>query len=237
MLGETVVLIEFLGDSSAERIVDEFKTGIAVQGADEPVFRVIRIGPVAILGHVAVIIVQRTDGASACNINFGVLVQAVRIVCLRGGVLIGTSAVSDVVENVAHIVLRHVGGVLADGAGDFGPLVVGVVPGGVVLKRCGCPATEGVVDVSGLIGRVGVDESKTVVCVVGVGDGEEGGACASLPGLHRGQIGLVEVGIGNGGGIVANGGVSSCGGIIGIGSRGDSTEEDGLRAAEGVVGA
>ena len=237
MLGETVVLIEFLGDSSAERVVDVFEPRIAVQGADEPVFGIIRVGPVAILCHVAVIVVQRTDAASACNIDFGVLVQAVRVVGLRGGVLVGTGAVSDVVENVAHIVLRHVGGVLADGAGDFGPLVVGVVPGCVVLERCGRPAAEGVVDVSGLIGGVGVDEGKTVVCVVGVGDGEEGGACALLPGLHQGQIGLVEVGIGNGGGIVANGGVSSCGGIIGIGSRGDSTEEDGLRAAKGVVGA
>jgi len=143
MLGETVVLIEFLGDSSAERVVDVFEPCIAVQGADEPIFRVIRVGPVAILGHVAVIVVQRTDAASPGNIDFGVLVQAVRVVGLRGGVLVGTGAVSDVVEDVAHIVLRHVGGVFADGAGDFGPLIVGVVPGCVVLKRCGRPATEG----------------------------------------------------------------------------------------------
>ena len=237
MLGEGVVQIEFSGDSSAERVVDEFQPRRAVLGADEPVFGIICVGRGVELGHVAVIVVQRTDAASPGNIDFGVLVQAVRIVGLRGGVLVGAGAVSNVVEDVAHGVLRHVGGVFTDGAGDFGPLVVGVVPGCIVLKRCGCPATEGVVDVSGLIGRVGVDEGKTVVCVVGVGDGEEGGACALLPGLHQGQIGLVEVGIRNRGGIVFDRGVSSCGGIIGIGSRGDSTEEDGLRAAEGVVGA
>ena len=237
MLGERVVLIKLFRDSSAECIVNEFKTGIAVQGADEPVFGIICVGRGVELGHVAVIIVQRTDGASACNINFGVLVQAVRVVCLRGGILVGTGPVSDGVVLVTHVVLRHVGGVLADGAGDFGPLIVGVVPGCVVLERCRCPAAEGVVDVSGLIGGVCVDEGKTVVCVVGVGDGEEGGTCALLPCLYRGQIGLVEVGIGDGGGIVFDRGVASCGGIVGVCGRGRTFEENGLLAAEGVVGA
>ena len=143
MFGEGVVQIEFSGDSSAERVVDEFQPRRAALGADEPVFCVIRVGRGVELGHVAVIIVQRTDAASPGNIDFGVLVQAVRIVGLRGGILVGTGAVSDVVEDVAHVVLRHVGSVFADGAGDFGPLVVGVVPGCIVLERCGCPATEG----------------------------------------------------------------------------------------------
>ena len=235
MLGEGVVQIEFSGDSSAERVVDEFQPRRAVLGADEPVFGIICVGRGVELGHVAVIVVQRTDAASPGNIDFGVLVQTVRVIGLRGGILVGTGAVSDVVEEVAHVVLRHVGGVFTDGAGDFGPLIVGVVPGCIVLKRCGCPATEGVVDVSGLIGRVGVDEGKTVVCVVGVGDGEEGGACALLPSLHQGQIGLVEVGIGDGGGIVFDRGVASCGGIVGVDGRGRTFEENGLRTTNGVV--
>ena len=237
MLGEGVVQIEFSGDSSAERIVDEFQPRRAVLGADEPVFGIICVGRGVELGHVAVIVVQRTDATSSGNIDFGVLVQTVRVIGLRGGVLVGTGAVSNVVEDVAHVVLRHVGGVFTDGAGDFGPLVVGVVPGCVVLKRCGRPAAEGVVDVSGLIGGVGVDEGKTVVCVVGIGDGEEGGACAFLPCLHRGQIGLVEVGIGDGSGIVFDRGVTSGGGIIGVCGRGRAFEENGLLTAEGVVGA
>ena len=230
-----MVQIEFSGDSSAERVVDEFQPRRAVLGADEPVFGVICVGRGVELGHVAVIVVQRTDAASPGNIDFGVLVQTVRVIGLRGGVLVGTGAVSDVVEDVTHGVLRHIGGVLTDGAGDFGPLVVGVVPGCIVLERCGRPAAEGVVDVSGLIGRVGVDEGKTVVCVVGVGDGEEGGACALLPGLHQGQIGFVEVGIGDGGGIVFDRGVASCGGIVGVDGRGRTFEENGLRATNGVV--
>jgi len=235
MFGEGVVQIEFSGDSSAERVVDEFQPRRAVLGADEPVFGVICVGRGVELGHIAVIIVQRTDATSSGNIDFGVLVQAVRVVGLRGGVLVGTGTIPDVVEDVAHVVLRHVGSVFADGAGDFGPLVVGVVPGCIVLERRGRPATKGVVDVSGLIGRVGVDEGKTVVCVVGVGDGEEGGACALLPSLHQGQIGFVEVGIGDGGGVVFDRGVTSCGGIVGVDGRSRTFEENGLRATNGVV--
>ena len=143
MFGEGVVQIEFSGDSSAERVVDEFQPRRAALGADEPVFCVIRVGRGVELGHVAVIVVLRGDGTTAYNINFGVLVQRVRVVGLRCGILVGTGAVSDGIVLVTHGVLRHIGGVLADGAGDFGPLVVGVVPGCIVLKRCGCPATEG----------------------------------------------------------------------------------------------
>ena len=236
MFGEGVVQIEFSGDSSAERVVDEFQPRRAALGADEPVFCVIRVGRGVELGHVAVIIVQRTDAASPGNIDFGVLVQAVRIVGLRGGILVGTGAVSDVVETIAHGVLRDVGSVFADCACDFGPLIVGVVPGGTVLKRGRLPATEGIVNIGGLIGRICVDQSKPVIGIVGVGDGEEGGACANFPGLHGWQNGLIEVGISNRGGIVSNGSVSSGRGIVGIGSRGNPSEQDALGTTEGVVG-
>ena len=83
MLGEGIALIELFGDSPAESIVDELQPRRAVLGADEPVFCVIRVGRGVELGHVAVIIVQRTDAASPGNIDFGVLVQAVRRVCPR----------------------------------------------------------------------------------------------------------------------------------------------------------
>ncbi len=45
MLGEGVVQIEFSGDSSAERIVDELQPRRAVLGADEPVFGIICVTP------------------------------------------------------------------------------------------------------------------------------------------------------------------------------------------------
>ena len=143
MLGECVVQIDFFEDSSAEGVVPALHAFRSVYRSDKSVFGIIGVGRGVELGHVAVIVVQRTDAASPSNIDFGVLVQAVCVIGLRGGVLVGTGAVSDVVEDVAHGVLRHVGGVFTDGAGDFGPLVVGVVPGCIVLKRCGCPATEG----------------------------------------------------------------------------------------------
>lgn len=143
MLGECVVQIDFFEDSSAEGVVPALHAFRSVYRSDKSVFGIIGVGRGVELGHVAVIVVQRTDAASPSNIDFGVLVQAVCVIGLRGGVLVGTGAVSDVVEDVAHGVLRHVGGVFTDGAGDFGPLVVGVVPGCIVLKRCGPPATEG----------------------------------------------------------------------------------------------
>ena len=236
VLGEGVVQIELFGDSPAECIVDEFKTSSAIDGFHKPVFRIPGVSPGTILGHVAIIVVLRRDGAAAHDIDSGVLVQAVCAIGLRGWILVGTGPVSDVVETIAHGVLRDVGSVFADCACDFGPLVVGVVPGCIVLERCGRPATKGVVDVSGLIGRICVDQSKPVIGIVGVGDGDEGGACANFPSLHGWQIGLVEVGIRNRGGIVANGGITPCCGIVGIGSRGNPSEQDALGTTEGVVG-
>ena len=143
MLGEGIALIELFGDSPAECIVDEFKTSRAIDGFHNPVFRIPGVSPGTILGHVAVIVVLRRDGAAAHDINSGVLVQAVCAIGLRGWILVGTGPVSDVVETIAHGVLRDVGSVFADCACDFGPLIVGVVPGGTVLKRGRLPATEG----------------------------------------------------------------------------------------------
>ena len=143
MLGESIALIELFGDSPAECIVDEFKTSSAIDGFHKPVFRIPGISPGTIPGHVAVIVVLRRDGAAAHDIDSGVLVQAVCAIGLRGWILVGTGPVSDAVETIAHGVLRDVGSVFADCACDFGPLIVGVVPGGTVLKRGRLPATEG----------------------------------------------------------------------------------------------
>ena len=143
VLGEGIALIELFGDSPAECIVDEFKTSRAIDGFHNPVFRIPGVSPRTILGHVAVIVVLRRDGAAAHDIDSGVLVQAVCAIGLRGWILVGTGPVSDAVETIAHGVLRDVGSVFADCACDFGPLIVGVVPGGTVLKRGRLPATEG----------------------------------------------------------------------------------------------
>ena len=143
MLGKRIVLVGLFSDSSAEGIVGVFATGIAIHRTNEPVFGVISVIPGIKLRHVAVIVVQRTDAAFPGNIDFGVLVQAVRVVGLRCCVFAGTGAVSDVVERIAHGFQRYVAACFPDGAGEFGPLIVGVVPGCVVLERGRCPAAEG----------------------------------------------------------------------------------------------